>query len=226
MLVQDRMNRDPITVTPDDTLAHALRLTRRHRVRHLPVVLAGGSLTGILSDRDIRLAMPSPLTVADAERVDYLERTPVAAVMTREVITICATDPVEDAARAMYRHRIGSLPVVGSAGALQGIITEADILYAFVQLFGGSEPCSRLEVYLADRPGELARAIRILGEDLALNIVSVLMPSQPRREGKLAILHLATIDPREAVEALERAGFQTSRPALDSGRGRGADLEA
>jgi hypothetical protein len=63
MLVKDRMSPQPVTVGPDDTLAHALRLTRAHRVRHLPVVGSDQLLAGIVSDRDIRLAMPSPLTV-------------------------------------------------------------------------------------------------------------------------------------------------------------------
>ena len=67
MLVKNRMTADPVTVTPEDSLAHALRLTREHRIRHLPVV-RNGELVGILSDRDIRTAMPSPIEVADPER--------------------------------------------------------------------------------------------------------------------------------------------------------------
>lgn len=209
------MHRDPFTVTPDDTLAHALQLTRRHRIRHLPVVLQGGALTGILSDRDIRLAMPSPLTVPDQERASFLERTPVAAVMSREVITVPPVETIEDAAKLLYQHRIGSLPVVNARGELEGILTETDILHAFVQLLGGAERASRLEVALPDRPGELARAIRVVGEQLRLNLVSVVLSPAPVRGGKTAVLHVATIDPREAVNALEEAGFEVGWPSLD-----------
>lgn len=215
MLVRDRMHRDPFTVSPDDSLAYALRLTRQHRIRHLPVVLATGALTGILSDRDIRLAMPSPLTVADAERAEFLERTAVAAVMTREVITTSAHETIEDAARILYLHRIGALPVVSAGGELQGIISETDILHAFAQLLGGSEPSSRIEVLIADRPGELAHALRIVGENLHLNIVSMLVPSAERQEHRTAILHLGTIDPREAIQALENAGYRVGWPSLE-----------
>lgn len=215
MLVQDRMRPRPITVTPDDTLADALRLTREHRIRHLPVVLPTGELTGIVSDRDIRLAMPSPLTVSDDERAGFLVGTPIAAIMTREVITASPMETIEDAARTMYRHRISSLPIVNARGDLQGILTETDILHAFVQLLGGMQPCSRIEVVLADRPGELARAIRIVGEQLQLNIVSLLVPSARTGEPRVAIINLATIDPREAVEALETAGFRVGWPALE-----------
>jgi acetoin utilization protein AcuB len=214
MIVKNRMTRDPITVTPDDTLARALQLTRTHRIRHLPVVGGDGRLIGILSDRDMRLAMPSPLTVEDAERMDFLERTPIAAVMTREVITATIGMTVEDAAKMMYKHRIGSLPVVGGEGELVGIITETDILYAFVQILGGTEPSSRLEVALEDRPGELARAIRIIGEELKLNIESIVVPSTRSQARKCAILHIRTIDPRPAIDALEAAGFTVGWPSL------------
>ncbi|HEX5724517.1 MAG TPA: CBS domain-containing protein, partial [Longimicrobiaceae bacterium] len=60
MLVKNRMSRGAVAVSPGDTLAHALRLAREHRVRHLPVV-EGGALAGIVSDRDLRTATPSPL---------------------------------------------------------------------------------------------------------------------------------------------------------------------
>lgn len=209
------MTRDPITVTPDTTLAKALQLTRSHRIRHLPVVGGTGVLAGILSDRDIRLAMPSPLTVEDAERADFLERTPVAAVMTREVITVEPSETIEAAAKLLYKHRIGSLPVVRADGRLEGILTETDILYAFVQILGGTEPASRLEIELRDRPGELAGVMRILGEQHRINIVSVVVPSIRAENRKTAILHVDTIDPQDAIRALEAAGFRVGWPSLE-----------
>lgn len=215
MLVLTRMNREPVTVTPDDTLADALRLTRSHRIRHLPVVLPTGMVTGIVSDRDIRLAMPSPLTVADAERSDFLERTAVAAVMTREVVTVLPHDTVEDAAKLLYRHRIGSVVVVDEAGLLQGILTETDILHAFVQILGGGERASRIEVALPDRPGALAGAIRVISDELRLNIVSIVVPSAAAQARKTAVVHLATIDPREALAGLETAGYEVGWPSLE-----------
>jgi acetoin utilization protein AcuB len=214
MLVRHRMTRDPFTVGPEDSLAHALRLTREHRVRHLPVVDAAGVLVGILSDRDIRLAMPSPLTVADPERVDFLDRTPISAVMTAEVVTCTGADPIEDAAKLLCRHRIGAVPVTDTAGRLQGILSESDLLSAMVQILGGTEPASRLEVALPDRPGELARAVSILAGH-SVNIVSVLV-SPVRVEGdKTVIFHLGTIDPREVIGGLEAAGFRVGWPSLE-----------
>lgn len=215
MLVRDRMTARPVTVTPDNTLAESLQLTREHNIRHLPVVLGTGELTGIVSDRDIRLAMPSPLAVPDAERVTFLEQTSVAEVMTREVITVLPEDTIEDAAKLLYKHRIGAVPVVDSGGALQGILSETHILHAFVQILGGAEPASRLEIALPDRPGELARAMRVLSDELRLNIVSLVVPSLVAQEQKTAIVHLGTIDPREALRGLEAAGYRVGWPSLE-----------
>jgi acetoin utilization protein AcuB len=209
------MTQDPITVGPDDTLAHAMQLTRRHRIRHLPVVGRNHRLAGILSDRDMRLAMPSPLTVEDAERAEFLERTPIASVMTRDVITVREAETIENAAKQLYRHRIGSLPVLDSGERLVGILTETDILHAFVLILGGMDPSSRIEIELEDEPGQLAAAMRILGEQQRINIVSAVVPSIRASGRKVAILHVDTINPEEAIRHLEASGFHVGWPSLE-----------
>jgi len=214
MFVRDNMKRDVITVTPDDTLATALHLTGKYKIRHLPVVLASGDLAGILSDRDIRLAMPSPLTTPDAERLSYLEETPIAVVMSREVITVGEDETVEDAAKLLFSHRIGALPVVDAENRVKGILSETDILHAFVRILGVSQPSSRLELRLPDRPGSLGRAMIVLAEQ-GLNVVSLIVPPTPVEGAKVAVIHLETIDPRDAIEALEATGFQVGWPSLE-----------
>ena len=210
------MSRDPVAVAPDASLADALRLTREHRVRHLPVV-RGGELAGILSDRDIRTVMPSPLTVADAERAAFLERTPVSQVMTADVITTGPNDTVEDAAKLLIRNRVGCLPVVDAHGRLLGILTESDILRAFVEVLTAAGPSSRLEVALPDRPGELARALHVIGEECRLNVASLMvLPEAPAAGRKTALVHVGTIDPREVIERLESAGFEVGWPSLEA----------
>lgn len=222
MLVKHRMSTDTVSVSPDDSLATALRLTREHRIRHLPVV-DDGVLVGILSDRDIRLAMPSPIEVADAERAAMLERTPIAGVMTAEVVTAGELDTVEDAAKSLCRFRIGALPVVDAHGRLRGMITETDVLQAFAEVLSAGGASSRLEVSLPDRPGELARALRIIGEELRLNITSLMVLPVAQAGRKTVIVHVATIDPREAIAALERAGAVVGWPSLEADLRKGME---
>ena len=215
MLVKNRMNADPVSVSPDDTLADALRLTREHHIRHLPVV-RDGVLAGILSDRDIRSAMPSPLEVEDGERAALLGGTSIREVMTAEVITTGPFDTVEDAAKLLCRHRIGALPVVDAHGGLLGMISETDVLTAFAEILSAGGASSRLEISIPDRPGELAGVLHVLGEELKLNVTSLMV--LPKGEGgrKTVIVHLGTIDPREAIAALERAGAVVGWPSLEA----------
>jgi acetoin utilization protein AcuB len=215
MLVKNRMTAEPVSVTPEVALADALRLAREHRVRHLPVV-RDGAVVGIVSDRDLRTAMPSPLEPHDAARAEAVRRTPVAEVMTADVVTAGPFDTVEDAARLLCRHRIGALPVVDAHGRLLGMITETDVLTAFAEVLSAGGPSSRLEVSIPDRPGELARLLRVLGDELGLNVTSLMV--LPRGEGgrKTAIVHVATIDPREAIAALEAAGATVGWPSLEA----------
>lgn len=215
MLVKKRMTHDPVVVSPRHSLADALRLTRERRIRHLPVV-DGGVLVGIVSDRDVRTALPSPITEPDAERVAFLDRTPVEAVMKRDPDSIGPLDTVEDAAKLMRRRRIGALPVVDAHGAVLGILSESDVLDAFVEILGPANASSRLEIALADRAGELARAMRVIGEELGVNICSLMVPPGRPGERRVAIVHISTIDPRETISALEAAGFEVGWPSLES----------
>ncbi len=122
MLVKERMTRQPLTVRPETSVSEAGALLARHRIRHLPVVEEGGALVGMFTDRDYR-------STAASNR----EGVPVGEVMTRGVITVGPETQVHEAAKLMVAHRIGGLPVV-KGGELVGIITETDLLRAFVEL--------------------------------------------------------------------------------------------
>lgn len=222
MLVKNRMRPDPVAVSSSASIAEALRLVRQYRMRHIPVV-DGGELVGIVSDRDLRLAMPSPLGAERPEFVALVEGTPVEAIMARDVITAGPTDTLEDAAVRMARSRVGALPVVDAGGRLVGILSEADILRAFVDVFTAGGPSSRLEIALADRPGELARAVRVIGEECRLNISSIMVSRGEEPGRRTAVVHVATIDPREVIAALERAGCEVGWPSLEGDLRRGME---
>jgi acetoin utilization protein AcuB len=135
--------------------------------------------------------------------------------MAREVATIHPDDPIEEAANAMREKKIGCLPVVEN-GSLLGIVTSSDVMEALVYLMGAHEPGNRLEVVMPDRPGTLAGVAGIFGE-LGINIVSVVAgPRRPLPEGsepgRVAVFRVDTMDLREAVEILGRAGYAVLWP--------------
>jgi acetoin utilization protein AcuB len=131
MRVKDWMTPSPLTVRPDMGMFEARRLMQERRIRHLPVT-RDDDLIGILSDRDIRLNLPSPANTLSVWEVNYLlARLTVAEVMTRAVITVEANRDIAAAARLMIEHKIGALPVVED-GRFVGIITETDLLRALL----------------------------------------------------------------------------------------------
>ncbi len=212
MLVRSRMAQRLITVAPDTTIADALALTREHRIRHLPVV-QGERLVGIVSDRDIRLAVPPIWADQHDELQDALHSRTVQEVMTRELITAHPDMPIEEAGKLLYANRIGCLPVV-TGDAIVGILTEGDVLQAFVDLFGVNQPSSRIEVRLENRPGELARVVRVIGIEHRINITGLVLA--PTKEVfSIAIMHLQTVNPTPIIDALRRLGYTIGWPSLE-----------
>jgi CBS domain-containing protein len=91
-------------------------------------------LAGIVTDRDIRLNLPSRATSLSAQEIGHLlSKLTVGEIMTRSVITIGPDASAREGARLMLDHKIGALPVLDD-GHLVGIITETDIVRAFMRL--------------------------------------------------------------------------------------------
>jgi acetoin utilization protein AcuB len=132
MTIRDLMTEKPITVDLDTPVLEARQIMLGKRIRHL-LVTDGPKLAGMVTDRDIRLNLPSPATSLSVWEINYLlARLTVASVMTRALVTVSPGWDPRDAAVLMLDHRIGALPVVDN-GQLVGIITETDLLRAFVK---------------------------------------------------------------------------------------------
>jgi len=172
MLVKERMTRLPIVATPDLPVPEALHLMRQEHIRRMPVVDKSGRLVGIVSDRDLLLASPSPATSLSAWEITYLlGKITVHDVMTKKVITVTEDTPLEDAARIMADSKIGGLPVVRD-GALVGIITETDLFKLFLELLGARERGVRVTMLVPNVPGEMAKLTRAI-TDCGGNIIAV-----------------------------------------------------
>ena len=129
--VADLMSRNPITVQPDTPLREVLNLMRRDDCRQLPVVDANGSLVGIVTDRDVRLAMNSPLTLRERwQDTELLESVTAEGCMSADPVTVGADSPAYLAAEMLITYKFGALPVV-EADSLVGIISVTDFLQYF-----------------------------------------------------------------------------------------------
>jgi acetoin utilization protein AcuB len=134
MIVRDLMSSPVIAVPPETSVIDARQRMEKERIRHLMVTGREDEVLGIITDRDIRLQLPSQATSLSVWELNYLLlQVTVERVMTHSVITVGPQRPAADAARLMLEHKIGALPVV-DAGRLVGIVTETDMLRAFVRM--------------------------------------------------------------------------------------------
>ncbi len=155
MFVKQRMTANPFTVTPDVSIPDALAVMEEHGVRHLPVVDAG-AVVGVISRNDIAAASPSKATTLSAQEATYLiSKLRVAKVMSRPAVVISPDALLEEAATVLRDGKIEMLPVVAD-GALVGVITESDILDAFIDILGFRDLGIRLTIEAPDEPGMLS----------------------------------------------------------------------
>ena len=127
MKVKEWMTPDPKTVNEGDPVKTAVNLVVENRIRHLPVV-RGHALVGIISDRDLKRAMPSIVAGATAEEYQaFMEETSIEQVMTANPPD---TDLV-DLVREFCQKKVGAVPVV-DAERLVGIVTQTDMMEAFL----------------------------------------------------------------------------------------------
>lgn len=173
MLVRERMTANPIVVTPDTSFEDALQLLREKKIRRLPVVDKNGNLVGIVVEKDLLYASPSPATSLSVFEIHgLLAKLKIKDVMTKRVITVGEDCPLEEAARIMVEHKIGSLPILRDKKVV-GIITETDIFKVMTEALGGScTQCVRATVRVPEEKGALAK---LAGEIAKLggNIISV-----------------------------------------------------
>lgn len=173
MLVQDRMSAPAVTITPDAVFRDALRMMRVHGFRRLPVVDTSGKLVGIISERDLQHASPARAGSPSVWDLNYvLSKVQIREAMTEKVVTTTPDIPIEEAARVMIDTKTGGLPVLDEQDRVVGVITEADIFEAFVEMFGGGQSGLRLTLAIPEGREvlwELGKAI----SDLGATIVSV-----------------------------------------------------
>ncbi len=157
MLVRERMITQLITTTPDLSVTDGLRLMRENKIRRLLVLDKNGKLVGIVSDKDLLYATPSPVSSLSVWEMNYLlAKLKIEEVMTREVITVTEDTPLEEAARIMADNKIGGLPVM-RGDDLVGIITETDLFKMFLELLGARQPGVRITALIPSQAGTLAR---------------------------------------------------------------------
>ncbi len=132
---------NPITMTPDQTLAEALELMATHRIGGIPIVEKSGKLCGILTNRDVRFAENLKQPVSDLMTRDNLATVPIG------------TDQAE-ARRILHQRRIEKLLVVDKDDHCVGLITVKDIEKSVAAPLATKDSEGRLRVAAATTVGD------------------------------------------------------------------------
>ena len=213
MFVSERMAKNVITVKPETRLAVARQLMIEHNVRHLPVVDDEGLLVGIVSDRDMRSAMPSSL-LGKEEYARVLERVMehrVDEIMTENPLTISVYYTIQDTLLVMRQKLVGALPVIDENGYLKGILSTRDLLNSFVNVMGIGEPGTLLCILAKEERGQLKKIVDIITEEKIL-LGSVLVSRTWDVDKKAVFPYLLTNNVAGVKQRLLDAGFQLFDP--------------
>jgi acetoin utilization protein AcuB len=185
---------DPITITETASIQDAIELMKINSIRHLPVVAENNLLKGLVTLADLKQGL-MPSMVGDLSLNDLIIRKP---------ITVTPDDDVESAARLIYKHKIGGIPVV-KGKKLVGIITETDMLRAFIDMMGILTVSSRIDVVVADKPGAYTKASQIV-QDNDGDIINVSMMGKQKNK-RTYCFRLYSCKTDRIKKALEKEGF-------------------
>ena len=210
MIIEEIMNTHVYTLQPSNTVRDAVRLMREEKIRHVPIVDEKRAVVGIITEHDIKNALPSCLreepnsTIYDAT---------IENIMVKNPLIGHPLDFVEEIALTFYEAKISCLPVV-SGGELVGIVTTTDLLYTYIELTGAHKPGSKIDIRVTDRPGILSDVTNVFAAHKA-NVLSVLVyPDGENEDSRILSVRLQVINPLGIISDLREQGFDVLWPNL------------
>ena len=131
--IREVMTTTLVTVSPEDSLQHALDLLDKYHVHELPVVTPQGHLIGIVTDGDLKLMTPVYPIVPDQQEIrQVLRDLKVAAAMTVEPVVIGPDATLLEATQQLYDRSIGAL-LVAEEDRLLGVLSVSDVLRIVIE---------------------------------------------------------------------------------------------
>ena len=210
MIIEEIMKTDVAVLFPADTIADAIRLMDKRKIRHIPIIDQEWHLQGLITVAKIREATPSIFHAN--EHPEDLKK-PLETIMEKNVITGHPLDFVEEAAGLFYEHKISCIPIIHD-GKLVGIVTETDLLRTMVELTGAHQPGSQIEIKVPNLAGVLSDITTVIKKKNA-NILSVLVyPDKKDDHFKILVLRVQTMNPTALIQDLKQAGHQVLWPNL------------
>ena len=214
MFISKFMTKDVVTLGRKSDIAEAKKLMIRYRIRHLPVARPDSTLIGIVSDRDIRSALPSKYFhdhgIKEME-AGKLTGVLVQEIMTKDPVSVSLSSTLQDALLLIEKTRVGAFPVVDENLKVVGIVSDRDLLNAFINVLGIKEPGALLGIVVDDKIEEMERIIHaLITENITFGSILVYRDWSP---GKRAVFpYLLTQNVVNLKHKLRNMGYDILDP--------------
>ena len=211
MFVSRSMTRKVITVDQEAGILDAQKLMSENKVRHLPVIDNNQQLIGIVTDRDIRSALPYQFYDAPQSERDKISTPKVKDIMTKDPISISPTYTIQDALLLIQNSKVGALPVVDDNRCLKGIISVRDLLRAFINVLGIGEPGTLLCILVEEKVGQLKKIVDAVTEE-NISFGSVLVARYWDKNKRAVFIYLLAQNVAHVKKKLQDMGLTLLDP--------------
>ena len=209
MIIADRMKKNPATASPEMSISEASAKMKAEKVHRLPVLDDDRHLVGVISEKDILLAAPSPASTLSTYEINYLlSKLKVKNIMSRNPVTITRETTIEEAVRLMVENDLSCLPVMDN-GFLSGIVSKSDLFKILLEMLGAKHKGIRVEALVEDGVGVVA-GLSDKFTAAGINIVSL-----GTLEGPDASLRVLTFKLENGTEAQVRKIMEPVSKSLD-----------
>ena len=213
MFISRSMTIKLVITTAEEGIFDARDKMRAHSIRHLPVVDSDGRLVGMVTDRDIRSALPAdvlhkPLSADEKARVDAMK---VGDIMSTDLLTVSPTYTIPDALLLFEKKKVGALPVVDNDGFLKGIISVRDLLRAFINVLGIGEPGTLLGIIVEEKVGQMKKIVDAITEE-NISFGSILVARYWEKDKRVVFPYLLTLNIGRVKKKLTGLGYTLLDP--------------
>ena len=213
MFVSKSMTGKVITVKKGDGILDAREKMDENHIHNLPVVDENNRLIGVVTDRDIRSALPYDISDEGIKK-EYqtkLIRKKIEDIMTKNPVSISPEYTIQDALLLIQKLGVGALPVIDDQGILKGILSVKDLLRAFINVLGIGEPGTLLCILVEENIGVLKKIVDAITEE-NISFGSVLVARHWEKDKRVVFPYLLTQNVAHIKRKLKKLGYTLLDP--------------
>jgi acetoin utilization protein AcuB len=208
MRIRDFMSTNVVAVDENTSLHDARKIMDAHKIRRLPV-MKKDKLVGLVTERMLLEASPSPATALSIHELHYLlAKMTVKDIMVKKPYTISPDMPPEEALQLGQEMGYGGFPVV-EEGRLVGVVTESDIVRLMTRVLGVTKKGKRITINASNEFGNMQRIMQILDKHKAV-LLSLMSLKEPEEKDWLIVLRVESKDAEPIAKELNSSGFNVT----------------